>query len=374
MQRASLEGFFSTHADADDVVRIQMEPKTIYWEELRNRLGLSFDFILENLEQENLDVRFIKVAAYDAADNLLTYRYVNGNAIGPSGIDTLGATSIPAGETIDLYNPFHEWSADLPISRLRFTFTFRGEDSGREIYIGNVDVRPHRFIQQAALRVPMRGLITVLDAHDHLSHHRRFAMSRVRQVTGGAFAVNFCRFGFDLALLGEDGNLAQMSPEEFCANHDFHHTDIRRSYTDGAPVYAPASGVIVEAVDDLEDMYDAPFDTDRAIQEGRIRDIAGNRVIIRHNEREYSHLYHFKRRGLVVSTGEPVEEGQLLGAIGFSGTATVYSHLHYQLMDGADFMHAQALPVRFSDVTLVRGQKQVHVARLAPETGDFLQA
>jgi len=132
--------------------------------------------------------------------------------------------------------------------------------------------------------------------------------------------------------------------------------------------------VIVEAVDDLEDMYDAPFDTDRAIQEGRIRDIAGNRVIIRHNEREYSHLYHFKRRGLVVSTGEPVEEGQLLGAIGFSGTATVYSHLHYQLMDGADFMHAQALPVRFSDVTLVRGQKQVHVARLAPETGDFLQA
>ncbi len=69
---------------------------------------------------------------------------------------------------------------------------------------------------------------------------------------------------------------------------------------------------------------------------------------------------------------KPSTRGNTLGEIGFSGTATVYAHLDYQLMDGPDFMHAQALPVQFSDVTLIRGQKQIRLPRTVPETGDFL--
>lgn len=53
-----------------------------------------------------------------------------------------------------------------------------------------------------------------------------------------------------------------------------------------------------------------------------------------------------------VNVGERVSRGQMVGRVGFSGAATTYSHLHYQLMDGPDFLHGQALPCRFSDVTL----------------------
>jgi len=374
MQIPRLDGFFSSHSDANAFVSIQTEPATIFVEDLRGRQGLSFDFIIDNRGAEDLDLSFMKAAAYDAEGHLLAYRYANRNAVGPSGIDTLGASCIPGGETVDVYNPFHEWPADLLIARLRYTFTFAQRESRREIYVGDVQVNPKRYEQRVDLHLPMRGLLTVMDAHDYLSHHRRFAMSLVRHVTGGTFAVNFSRFGFDFSVLGEDGNLARMDAEEVSANRDFHFTDIRRSYTHGAPVFAPAAGVVVEAADDLEDMVDRPFDTDLAIKEGRIHDIAGNRVIIRHNAREYSHLFHFRQASLAVSEGESIEAGQYLGEIGFSGTATVYAHLHYQLMDGPDFMHAQALPVQFSDVTLVRGAERIGLARIVPETGDFLLA
>jgi len=370
----SLEGFFSTRSELSDVVSICVEPSTIYIEELRGRRGLSFDFAIENRGSEDLELRFLKAVAYDSAEDLVTYRYVNRNSVGPSGIDTLGVSAIPAGETVDVYNPFPEWPADLAIARVRYTFTFVEKESRREVYVGDVEILPQTYEQETELQIPMKGLLTVIDGHDYLSHHRRFAMSLVRRVTNGAFAVNFGRFSFDFAVIGEDGNLAQMDQGEISGNRDFHFTNIRKSYTDGAPVFAPAAGLVVNAVNDLEDMYDGAFDTDAAFREGRVQDIAGNRVAIQHSEQEYSHLFHFKKGSLAVSTGDLVEQGQLLGEIGFSGTATVYSHLHYQLMDGADFLTAQALPVWFSEVTLVRGRERIHLPRTVPETGDFLLA
>jgi len=374
MRLPRLEGFFSSQSEKNGAVSIRTEPSTIYVEELRGRQGLSFDFTVENRGDQDLGLRFLKAAVYDSAGDLVSYRYVNRNAVGPSGIDTLGVQGIPAGEIVDVYNPFPEWPADLDIARIRYTFTFSGKESRREVYVGDVEVHPQIYEQRTELRIPMRGLLTIIDGHDHLSHHRRFAMSLVRRVTNGAFAENFGRFSLDFAVIGEDGNLARMEPEEISGNRDFHFTDIRKSHTDGAAVLAPAAGVVVEAIGDLEDMYDLPFDTDAAFREGRVHDIAGNRVIIRHDEREFSHLFHLKKGSLAVAQGDVVEQGTLLGAIGFSGTATVYSHLHYQLMDGADFLTAQALPVQFSDVTLVRGRERLHLARTAPETGDFLLA
>jgi murein DD-endopeptidase MepM/ murein hydrolase activator NlpD len=375
MQLPKLDGFFCSHSDVDaSDVMIQTDPAIVYLEKLRGRQGLSFDFLIQNRGDEDLDLVFLKAVAYNAEGQLLTYRYANRNAVGPSGIDTLGVRGFPAGETVDVYNPFHEWPDDLSISHVRYTFTFVGKASRRERYVGDVQIHPKRFDQSVGLRLPMRGLLTVIDAHDPLSHHRRFAMSLVRQATDGAFAVNFSRFAFDFAMVGEDGNLAAMSEEEFDGNRDFHFTDIRKSHTYGARVFAPARGVVVQAIDDLEDMVDRPFDTDRAIAEGRIRDIAGNRIVIKHSEREYSHLFHFMQQELTVSEGETVETGQLLGRIGFSGTATVYAHLHYQLMDGPDFMQAQALPVEFENVTILRGRERLHLPRTVPETGEFLLA
>ncbi len=48
----------------------------------------------------------------------------------------------------------------------------------------------------------------------------------------------------------------------------------------------------------------------------------------KHNENEFSHLYHLLKCSCRVKVGEKVETGQEIAKIGFSGSATTYSHLH----------------------------------------------
>ena len=95
-------------------------------------------------------------------------------------------------------------------------------------------------------------------------------------------------------------------------------------------------------------------------------------VVIKHNDHEYSHLFHFMRESLEVVEGQEVTSGEMLGRIGFSGAATVYSHLHYQLMDGQDFLVAAALPAKFDGVGFVRGGDRSFVDQTAVNTGDII--
>ena len=83
-------------------------------------------------------------------------------------------------------------------------------------------------------------------------------------------------------------------------------------------------------------------------------------------------MFHLQKGSIIVKKGDEVKQGQLLAKIGFSGAATTYSHLHYQLMDGADFLNDNALPCQFSDITLILGSKKVRYDKLSIDTGDFV--
>jgi murein DD-endopeptidase MepM/ murein hydrolase activator NlpD len=111
---------------------------------------------------------------------------------------------------------------------------------------------------------------------------------------------------------------------------------------------------------------------DKAILEGRVRDLAGNYVVIKHNRDEFSHLFHLKQDSIKVRNGQGVERGDPIGTVGFSGAATTYSHLHYQLMDGADFLRDNPLPCRFSKVELLLGSVTREYDELSVDTGDIL--
>jgi murein DD-endopeptidase MepM/ murein hydrolase activator NlpD len=54
---------------------------------------------------------------------------------------------------------------------------------------------------------------------------------------------------------------------------------------------------------------------------------------------------HLRRGSVTVATGDRVTEGQQLGVIGNSGN-TLAPHLHFQVMDGADFAAARVVPFR----------------------------
>lgn len=367
-----LRGFLSNHESREKMVSIRTEPAPIYIEEARDSNKLNFDFIITGLTDKQLEIKFIKAAMYDEQDNLVTYRHLNHNAVGTAGIETIGKLKLNGKETVDVFNPFHRFPKHIPLSKLRYMFTFQDSETGKEYYYGNIVIHPVFYHQKTRLTIPVKGLITILDGHDYYSHHRRFSMSLVRDITNNVFWSNFSRYAIDLTHLGEGGNTREMNPNEYEDNYDFHFTDIKRFYTHGAEVYAPADGVVVDVVDQLDDLYDSKFDLDQAISEDRIMDLAGNYVVIKHNETEYSHLFHLLKNGVMVSVGDHVSRGQRLARIGFSGASTTYSHLHYQLLDGPDFLRANPLPCRFSDVRVLLGKDMVRYETTCIDTGDII--
>jgi len=217
-----LSGFLSDHESPEKVVSITVEPDVIYIEEARDSTNLNFAFIVEGLTEKRLVIQFIKVAGYDEAGNLITYRHLNHNGVGTPGIHTIGKYEIEGREVLDIFNPFHSFPRAMPLNRLRYMFTFIEPESNREFYYGNVIVEPSTNHQEVNLTIPVKGTITILDGHDYYSHHRRFSMSLVRVATNNVFFSNFSRYSVDFTLLGEEGNTRQMDPTEYSMNYDFH--------------------------------------------------------------------------------------------------------------------------------------------------------
>ncbi|MHA1185348.1 MAG: M23 family metallopeptidase [Candidatus Heimdallarchaeota archaeon] len=368
-----LEDFLSSHTSKENVVSIQVEPEVVYLVEEKDSLILNFDFLMQGLTDRNLLIRFIKVAVYDKEDKLITFKHLNHNGVGNPGIHTLGKYDLEGKEALDVFNPFFRFSKDVPIKYLRYMFTFRDKDTRDEFYYGNIVVKPVRYEQQVKLTLPLKGKLIIFDGHDFYSHHRRVSISVLKEITEGMFKSNFNRFGMDFTVLGEDGNTRTMTEDEKDKNYDFHFTNIKNFYTHEAPVYAPAEGEIVDIVDDLEDLYDTPFDSDTAFKENRIKEVAGNYIIIKHNETEYSHLFHNLKGSCKVKLGDVVKRDQEIAKVGFSGAATVYSHLHYQFLDGCDFLTAKELPVKFSNVILWQGSEKRSYDELVINTGDIIE-
>lgn len=58
----------------------------------------------------------------------------------------------------------------------------------------------------------------------------------------------------------------------------------------------------------------------------------GNRIVIRHRNNEYSAYEHFQHKGTVVSAGERVRKGQLIGCSGNTGFS-YKPHLHFEVFN-----------------------------------------
>lgn len=367
-----LEDFLSAHSSDEKVVEIKVEPEVAFLVEEKDFLTLNFDFLLQGLTDRNLIIRFIKVAVYDKNDKLITFRHLNHNGVGNPGINTLGTFEIKGKSDLDVFNPFYRFSKEVPLHYLRYMFTFIDKDTRDEFYYGDIVVNPIIYQQKVKLTLPLKEKLVIMDGHDFYSHHRRVNISLLKQITQGTAKSNFNRYGLDLTILGEDGNTRKMTEEEKDKNYDFHITNVKKFYTDEANVYAPADGEVVDIVDDLIDHYETPFDSNAAVMENRIKDLAGNYIVIKHNESEYSHLFHLLKGSSKVKVGDKVERGQEIAKVGFSGASTVYSHLHYQLLNGNDMLNSMELPVIFSNIILWQGTKKKSFDKLVINTGDIV--
>ncbi|MBD8033403.1 M23 family metallopeptidase [Solibacillus merdavium] len=105
----------------------------------------------------------------------------------------------------------------------------------------------------------------------------------------------------------------------------------------GAEVVAPADGTVLKVMDSIID--NVPGEKDET-------NILGNYCIIVHENNEYSMIAHFKKDSICVNVGDSVKTGQLLGFCGNSGYSSE-PHIHFQVMNHADFTQAKSLRINF---------------------------
>ena len=124
------------------------------------------------------------------------------------------------------------------------------------------------------------------------------------------------------------------------------------------PVLAPADGVVVVAADGVVDNQ-----TNRAIG----GNLYGNMLVIDHGTDEFTLLGHLKQGSLMVKVGDRVTQGQRIARVGNSGMSTE-PHLHFQLMDTADWHSAHGLPLQLFDFV----RNGTLVDRAEPRRGDVI--
>lgn len=217
--------------------------------------------------------------------------------------------------------------------RIRYTVLHRAGQASGEVAI-------HRYKQQTPLRLPFTGRWWVMAGHRFDEHH-------------ASAVLDSQNFAYDLGVLGGNGST---SGEDIKRNQSYH--------ANGRPVLAAADGTVVVVHDGVPE--NVPVGR-RPTWQGILRqplDLAGNHVILRHADSEYSAYLHL-RPGIEVRQGEEVRAGQRLGRCGNSGNSRE-SHLHVQLQDGPDLFRAKGLPARFSDFTVHFGRLRIYIPEDRP--------
>lgn len=293
----------------------------------------------------------IQVTVRDRSGAVAWRKFLSGNGVSPS-IATIPNRDLAAGAEQLLLNPLAEFPRDLDLATLEFELTFARD--GDELKVA-AKVAPVVRAQAAALHLPLDGRVVVWDGHDFLSHHRRwdYVFAPIRAL---GFTGNTARYSYDLVPVDDHGAMFAGDPKLDASWFGL-----------GRPVRAPADGIVVAVVDSMPD--DHEFDMAAVPADQLV--IYGNRVLLDHGHGEISMLAHLRQHSARVKPGDRVRAGDVLAAIGASGSA-LFPHLHYQLQDGADG-HAEGLPSAFDDFVRVRGSTSTPVAHGTIDSGDFVE-
>lgn len=163
-------------------------------------------------------------------------------------------------------------------------------------------------------------------------------------------------FAFDIAKLNED---SLIDYKENMKNEDY------ISY--GKEIIAISDGEVTDCFNDFTrnirfSMNPAERDKLWAEREeltkqyGFLPQQCGNYVVLKHSNGEYSFYGHMMYKSLEVSKGDIVKQGQVIGQLGNTGFSG-RPHLHFQLMDGPDFLTARGLPCYFTNIVDTTGNE-----------------
>lgn len=362
-----------SNSDTGKFVDIKVLPQVPLIEKDRFSQYLNFDLTIRNTSKHILDLSEMEISVIDAKGNLILRKSLNSNGQAPS-IKLVGNTIIKPGEIIDIFNPFYNFLSGIPLSYLKYDFRFNYADTQPE-WNNNKErlpidfdtsitimIRPKFYIDKTTLFLPLKGRVIVWDGHDFYAHHRRFPIGLPKQIAKGITA-NSNRYAYDFMNIDKNGRMYKGSPFKK-----------ENWYAFGKPEYAPGSGRIVEAQNDVPDneFYG------KTIKEPDIPDAMdplgmGNHIIIDHGNGEYSVLLHMEKGSVRFKAGDKVEAGQQIGNVGFSGDA-IYPHVHYTLINGPKELVSEGLPSYFHNYRQYSGMQVKRIAMGRVDSGYIIES
>lgn len=150
----------------------------------------------------------------------------------------------------------------------------------------------------------------------------------------------------------------------------------------GQAIYAPCDGEVVAVIDGIPERKVAHWLVDSIIalknaatfneNKNPYSQIAGNYIVMKHSNNVYLAFAHLQTGSVHVSVNDKVKRGELLGRIGHSGNSTS-PHLHFQMMDSADFAHTKGLPFLFEKYEVYRNNTWKTVYHQIPSDQDRIR-
>lgn len=111
----------------------------------------------------------------------------------------------------------------------------------------------------------------------------------------------------------------------------------------GKPLLAMAGAVVVEAGDGLPDNPPGHGADFRPAMPITVDNAGGNHVVLDLGNGQYAHYYHLRPGSLRVKTGDHVQRGQVIGAIGSSGDARE-PHVHLEITSAIELLSGEGIP------------------------------
>ena len=157
-----------------------------------------------------------------------------------------------------------------------------------------------------------------------------------RQEYSHSWDIPTQRYAYDFIILDNNN-------KSFNGNFD----DVKDYYCYDKEILSPANGIVVKISNNSKDSL--------ILKKGKFisksKHIAGNYLVVKHNENEYSTLAHLKKDSINVKVGDPVSKGQVIAKCGNTGNSTE-PHLHFQLQTSKSFYNSAGLPIKFENIAI----------------------
>lgn len=81
-----------------------------------------------------------------------------------------------------------------------------------------------------------------------------------------------------------------------------------------------------------------------------------------HSKNIYALFAHIQNGSITAEKGQAIKKRQILGRVGHSGNSTA-PHLHFQLMDSMDIVHAKGILAGFNEYKVYRNREWVVIKK-----------